>query len=974
MNSSILYQFIDALGWALLHSIWQIAVFGLLVWVIFRFVSKDNAKLRYGVASISLAFIFISFILTLVHYLPGNNDTSINNTNISPELLMYLLVNSSEGISDFSNFNINQYFPIIVNIWIMGVCILSCHMTFSYLQTIKLRKHLTYPISEKTQKIASSLIKRFNINQKILFKESGYIQTPSLVGYFKPVILLPVSMLSGIPDNQLEIIIAHELAHIKRHDYLFQFIQGILELLFFYHPVVWWLSSVVNTEREHICDDLAVKVCGESLTLIKALNNMEAIRKKRFEMVLGLSGKKDNLFNRVQRIVRLKPESARRANKLVFSGLFVFLLSGLILISNFAISGNAFSGKQFFSKINIIDRNLTPDSNTNSTLALSDQEKKKKKKQSKKVKEVEEVAEIETTVEVVSEIEEVAEIETIVEVTPEVEVAPAVEIDPDFEVAPEIEVAPEVETEEVIEVPDVFDFNFPKDSLKSKEWLEKKVSEMIEEQKMELKEAVRELEEVKLEMNFEEMQKELQEELKDLNVEQLKKEFKEQEHELQERLKELSSKEYLKELQREQIEQNEELTRELLEIEKSRELNDKEKEEIKKRIKETLERVNSEEFQEQIKKSIERSQQSLKEHIQRMESGDFEEQMKAQREAIKKQLEKFQSSEYQKQFQENLKRSKESIQKHLEKLNTPEYRKELEERIKRESDQRKDSDDELLETLNTKMVDGRMTVVSNSGPVSFTSQYSKFPESTRGRSVFAEEQKMPGVFYAHNTLGGSYQIEDLQRNEKSEISDMVIVVDGKVIPREELKLIDPNSIDYIKVYKGKEAVDLYGKKAKNGAIVIHSINPNKPSSISMNLVGKPKNTLGLNPFSGKESPMYLLNGKQVKGVTLNELSPNDIENISVLKGESATELYGDKAKNGAILITSKGSSIHDSDNTFSGKDAPLIVIDGEIMADKSLKDLDPDQIKSITVLKNESAFEKYGEKGKNGAVEIYLIK
>lgn len=965
MNSSNLYQFIDALGWALLHSLWQITIFGILVWIIFRFVSKDNAKLRYGVASISLVFIFTSFVLTLLHYLPGNSDASISYNNISPELLLYLLTTSSEGFNDFNKLNINQYFPLIVNAWIIGVCILSCHMTFSYVQTIKLRKHLTYPISEKTQKIARNLIKRFDLKQKITFKESGYVQTPSLIGYFKPVVLLPVSMLSGIPENQLEIIIAHELAHIKRHDYLFQFIQGILELLFFYHPVVWWLSSVVNTEREHICDDLAVKVCGESLTLVKALNNMEAIRKKRFELVLGLSGKKDNLFNRVQRIVRLKPESARRANKLVYSGLFVFLLSGLILISNFAISGNAFSGKQFFSKINIIDQNLKPDSNSNSLLISTDQEKKKKKKRTKKVKEaekvseVEEIAEIETTVEVASEVEEVAEIETTVKV------APAVEINPDFEVTPEIEVAPEVEIEEVIEVPDVFEFDFPKDSLKSKEWLEKKVSEMIKEQKKELSEAVRDLEEAKLEMNFEEMQKELQEALKDLDVEQLKKEFKEQEHELQEQLKELSSEEYLKELQREQLEQKEDLARELQEVERSNRLSEKEKEEVKQRIKEALERVNSEEFQEELKKSIERGQQSLKEHIQRMESGDFEEQLRAKREAIKKQLEKFQSSEYQKQFQENLKRSKESIQQHLEKLNSPEYRKELEERIKRESDQREDSDDELLETLNTRMFDGRMTVVSNSGQGNFTSLYSKFPESTRGRSVFAKEQDAARVFHAYNEFRAFSPKEISIRNSPdSDDFDMIIVADGKVISREDLNLIDPNSIDYIKVYRGKEAMDLYGNKAESGAIAIHTKDSKIISTASVGIRGK----------AGKYQPLYILDGKPLNRKQIKKMDPDNIESISVLKGESATELYGDKAKNGVILITSKGSRFNISENALTGKKSPLFIIDGKIVKGKIMNDLDPDQIESITVLKDESAFEKYGEKGKNGAVEIYLKK
>lgn len=879
MNSFSIYELVDAVGWALLHSVWQIVIFGLITWVLFRFISKDNAKLKYGVASLALAFIFVSFAITFFHYLPLSGNGNGSALNLSPELLLYL-INSPETLNQFSfeYLQIDRYFPIMVNIWIIGVCILSCHMTFNYLQSIKLRKHLTYPVSKQTQNIADKLIQKINLKQKITILESGYVQTPSLVGYFKPVVLLPVSMLSGIPENQLEIIIAHELAHIKRHDYLFQFIQGIIELLFFYHPVVWWLSSVVNTEREHICDDLAVKVCGESLTLIKALNNMEAIRKKRFELVLGLSGKKDNLFNRVQRIVRPKA-SAKKTNKIVFSGLFVFLLSGLILISNFAISGNALTGKQFFSKINVLDQNQQ---NGSDAMLLAPDKQKKKSKKSKKANEKLELKEI---VEVEPEIEDV------------VEVAPEVELEDVVEVAPEVEVEPVAEVDHDVEVPMDFDvdFDFPQDSLKSKKWLQKKVNEIIKEQKIELEKAAKELEEVKVEMNFDEMRLEMENALKDLDVEQIKKEMQEQQAELRQELEELTNQNLIKQLELEKELQKEELSKELKEIESDKKLNEKEKAEIKKRIQETIERVNSKEFKEQLKQNIERSQKSLQEHLKKMESGEFEKQLQKQRESLKKQIEKFNSPKYQKELQEKLERSKESIQKHLEKLNTPEYRKELEEQIEQEKNKKNHSvrikgfpeTDNLLIILDGKVVD--------------KNTFGSLDPNTIN-SIEVLKDKTATELYGEKASNGAIIINTIESKRKSahlvqvkgvsNNKNPLIILDGKSMEYEKFKKLDSNSFKSVSILKDASATDLYGKAAENGAIVITSKDEAKEMS----------NQFRLENISGKDAPLFIIDGKRTSTKAVNKLSSDDIESITVLKDKTALEKYGRKAKNGVVEI------------------------------------------------------------------------
>src|SRR5206468_7510728 len=108
--------------------------------------------------------------------------------------------------------------------------------------------------------------------------KSGLVQVPIVIGCLRPVILLPAGTLSGLTPAQLEAILAHELAHVRRHDYLVNAAQCVLETLMFYHPVVWWISHCIREEREHCCDDLVVQVCGDRLAYAKALASLEGSR------------------------------------------------------------------------------------------------------------------------------------------------------------------------------------------------------------------------------------------------------------------------------------------------------------------------------------------------------------------------------------------------------------------------------------------------------------------------------------------------------------------------------------------------------------------------------------------------------------------------------------------------------------------------------------------------------------------------
>ncbi|MRT92756.1 M56 family metallopeptidase [Ancylomarina sp. 16SWW S1-10-2] len=341
LSSISIHSLSEALAWTIFHSIWQAVLIAGLLALASRIINKNNAQLRYTMASLSMLLIFVLAGFTFFLSLP--KETLQLRLSLS-SLDSNVIVDTTNSTYTWSYLKsllpTHILFPILLRTWLIGTCLLSFRMVINYTRALRLKNHKAFPLSEKYMILANKVLTQFEIKKKILFRESASIDSPSLIGYFKPVILLPISLMSGIPDNQLEIIIAHELAHISRHDYLVQFIQGIIEILFFYHPMVWWLSSVVNTEREHICDDLAVKVCGESLTLIKALNNMESIRRKKPELVLNFSGKKANLLHRVRRILNPVTVKHPKLERGLMSVLFVFAVSVMILFSNLANSKN----------------------------------------------------------------------------------------------------------------------------------------------------------------------------------------------------------------------------------------------------------------------------------------------------------------------------------------------------------------------------------------------------------------------------------------------------------------------------------------------------------------------------------------------------------------------------------------------------------------------------------------------------------
>src|SRR5688572_23991155 len=180
--------------------------------------------------------------------------------------------------------------------------------------------------SPEWQHALARLTRRIRLSRPVRLLESSLVEVPTVIGWLRPVVLLPVSALTGLTRQQLETILAHELAHVRRHDFIVNLFQTAVETLFFYHPAVWWISSKIRMEREHCCDDLAVELCGNPVLYARALADLEQTRFP--TPALALTG--GSLLSRVRRLIAGSP---RRCSAQWLAGVSVITVLASLAIA-----------------------------------------------------------------------------------------------------------------------------------------------------------------------------------------------------------------------------------------------------------------------------------------------------------------------------------------------------------------------------------------------------------------------------------------------------------------------------------------------------------------------------------------------------------------------------------------------------------------------------------------------------------------
>jgi bla regulator protein blaR1 len=332
----ILPGFSETIGWTLVHSLWQSALVLVAVMIVMRWVPLRLSRLRYAIACSGVVASVVIACATFFFY---NSSASPYITHIptsTPNLSLTQIVQSSEGSASVLESGIattmsalNENMPIIVAMWAVGMLVFSLRL-FTGWWTINRLKSDAVAIVGFWHDQLCSLAKQLGIDEHIMLAENPRITTPMVIGFLKPIVLVPTGMLTGLSTEQIETIFVHELAHIKRYDYIINLLQVLIETIFFFNPFVWIMSNIIRREREYCCDDDVVKIHGGTLAYAHALAQLEEWKLSKSTFALALAANKNQLLNRIKRIMEKSGQNYSGKDRFIPA---VLLIVGLVCAS-----------------------------------------------------------------------------------------------------------------------------------------------------------------------------------------------------------------------------------------------------------------------------------------------------------------------------------------------------------------------------------------------------------------------------------------------------------------------------------------------------------------------------------------------------------------------------------------------------------------------------------------------------------------
>jgi beta-lactamase regulating signal transducer with metallopeptidase domain/uncharacterized protein YukE len=337
-------EIVSAIGWTIFHSIWQGIIVAILLGTFLLLTGKKSARLRYTISAAALFVMFVVSIITFIRVYDKSENT-YNRNSISVTQINDVISSNELGYTpvfgqtkfDLPGF-VKSYFRnhmnLIVSVWLIGFSIFSFRFLGGLVYVQRLRFIGLNKIDNSWSLRVKELTKRINAKRVVQILESVQVKVPVVIGHLKPMILLPIGMISSLPYDQVEAIIVHELAHIKRYDFLVNLFQSFIETIFFYHPVVWFISASINSERENCCDDITVNICGNSLSYSKALYNLQQIQSKESGLALAAIGKNNKLYRRIK---RMNTKNYNTAYGIRFAA-FALLLIGMAIVSVYSSS------------------------------------------------------------------------------------------------------------------------------------------------------------------------------------------------------------------------------------------------------------------------------------------------------------------------------------------------------------------------------------------------------------------------------------------------------------------------------------------------------------------------------------------------------------------------------------------------------------------------------------------------------------
>ncbi len=341
LESLIPLSFAEAIGTTLLHSLWQLSALALLLMLVLAILPTGAVKWRYWSATFILGLMFLAPIATFFYcYQPEaemmvsavpTQFPALDEAKGVLETPSATMEGGNAGIFERITSAVQNNSYLFSGIWMMGVLFFSLRFLGGYWQVSRLRKRNLEEVPEELLQRFSILQEKLGLRRKIGIRLSSAINTPMVIGVLKPLVLLPAGLMSGLTMEQVECILVHELAHVRRWDYLVNLLQSTVEILLFFHPAIWWTSRVVRQERENCCDALVVNLPSNKVQYARALLSLEIMRQQ--QPALALGSQDGDLASRIRRITGA---AAPRSRKFHSRG----LLFGLMLLGFAVLVGS----------------------------------------------------------------------------------------------------------------------------------------------------------------------------------------------------------------------------------------------------------------------------------------------------------------------------------------------------------------------------------------------------------------------------------------------------------------------------------------------------------------------------------------------------------------------------------------------------------------------------------------------------------
>lgn len=395
MSTDFFSRLAEALGWTLVHSLWQFTVIAVFFGLAIRVLRHHSPQSRYIAGCASMLLMVTAVLVTYATvesrdhtaYIEVSNH-AIDGGTVFPSLQSDQGATHREGstrpdeetdqateftddapqtafLVDFAAVAAEQPEPPSVapgqgssvdtfrravrglvepwvihlaSLWLIGIVVVAVRPVMGWRGARRLRRSGSIPVTREVRELATELCVQIGVRRFVSIVESTLVDVPTVIGEVRPLVLLPASAVTGLSITQLEAVIAHELAHVRRHDYLFNALQTVAETFFFYHPALWWVSHQMRIDREDCCDDIALQVTGDRTAYAKMLVKLETMRRESEPAILvadhAMSAGGGSLLSRVQRILQ-KPTPRHGSGSFVLGSLL--MLAAAITVVSLAL-------------------------------------------------------------------------------------------------------------------------------------------------------------------------------------------------------------------------------------------------------------------------------------------------------------------------------------------------------------------------------------------------------------------------------------------------------------------------------------------------------------------------------------------------------------------------------------------------------------------------------------------------------------